>query len=223
MSQQNPLTPQADGYEITLTANPTAQLQVPAGAVSNLTATVVDRSTHRPAENVQVTFSSTVPQARFSAPTARTDHNGRATTRVTFPYPANPTFGGGRVPVLATARNDSDSLQLVFYSQGLRPVQITNLQPGNIIDNESITAGVQAVIYPWPSTEPGNIYTLYWGNNSVQRAFNGSNFPWVVDIAETFTPQGVFTDGNYQVFYELTDNAGNFAECKPVEVTVKKE
>ncbi|XBS69266.1 hypothetical protein ABK905_22875 [Acerihabitans sp. KWT182] len=223
MSQQIPLTHRPDAYKITLIATPTAQPQVPTGAVSHLTATVEDLFTHRPVKDVTVTFSSTVSQAKFSDARVNTDHQGKATTRVMYPHPAQTEYGGGLVPVKASIRDGSDSVLLIFYSEGLRPVYITNLQPGNVLDERSIEAGVQAIVYPWVGTEPGNLYTLYWGDKRVQRAYDGGNFPWVVDIGKIFNPHEVFSNGSYEVFYELSDNVGNVAECKPEKVHVKVE
>jgi len=222
MSQQIPLTDGPDAYEITLTASPKAQPKSASGAVTHLTATVANRFTHRPVPDVSVTFSSSVSQAGFSHPIVQTDHQGKAAATITFPHPAQSEYGGGGlVPIRASIRGGSDSLQLVFYSEGLRLVFVTNVKPGNVINKESIAAGVQAVVYPWPGTEPGNIYTLYWGDNKVQRAYSGDNFPWTVDIDKVFDPKQVFSDGVYAVFYEIRDNVGNVAECKPLDITVR--
>jgi hypothetical protein len=222
MSQPLTENERPNAWQITLTAKPKAQPAQSTGTLSHITAKVENRFTHRPAENVLVTFSSPAARINFSHTSVRTDRQGNATTRLTYPHPATTGYDGGNlIPVCAAIGDELASLTLIFYSESLAPVTITNLHDGHVIDQESIDAGVQAVIYPCADSVPGNIYTLFWGDKRVERAYDGKNFPWVIDIGRVFGAGNVWRNGDYTVFYQLCDNAGNPAESRPLEVSVR--
>ncbi|TKI04851.1 Ig-like domain-containing protein [Martelella alba] len=219
MSQHTEFIDHHDDVQVSLAADPLDQPQSALGTVTRLTATVEDRH-HRPARDVEVKFSTHAAHARFSEHVVRTDHQGKAVTLLTYPYPPQTAPRGGMVTVYARTRCAEDTVKLVFYSEGLTPPRVINLKPGDIIDKESIAAGVQVVVYPWENIKQGNVATLYWGDNFAQRAFDGHNFPWVADIAKIFPGDKVLHDGIYRVFYEAIDNVGNIAESKPITVKV---
>ncbi|WP_413736988.1 Ig-like domain-containing protein [Sodalis sp. RH21] len=206
--------------QITITANPKFQEARPAGVTANITATVRNPRTHQPVAGVQVGFNSSVSQVGFSHTQVTTDRQGIAHTTIT--YPATPGTGGSAtLPISASISGNGASVELILYSSALRPAYITNLAPGNIINDRSIAAGVQAIIYIPDSVLPGNIITLFWGAKSVQRAYNGDNFPWIIDIAEVFDDADILSNGDYLVFYSLSDNVGNTADAKPLEIKVR--
>lgn len=217
MSQQISTSERSDVWQITLTASPAVQPSKSSGAISEITATVKNRHNQRPAEDVLVTFSTTASPVKFSHPTVRTDHRGQASSKITYPYLAI-AGGSGLIPVYAVIGNQRAALTLIFYSEKLPPVIITNIHADHIIDDKSLAAGIQAVVYPWVGIKPGNIATLFWGDESVQRAYDGENFPWVIDIAKAFSQLDLGQNGEYRVFYQASDNADNTAVCKPVEV-----
>ncbi|MEA9390507.1 hypothetical protein SJI19_08130 [Acerihabitans sp. TG2] len=116
--------------------------------------------------------------------------------------------------------NDAVTPNLIANHSHLLPCYITNLAPGHIINDHSIAAGVQVVV-PQPLTGAiGDIFTLYWGQYSVQRAYDGANFPWIIDLAAVFDPAQLFKNGRYVIYYAEMDGAGNVAKSAPQTVTV---
>lgn len=188
---------------------------------SALTAKVWDSSTDEPVPNLPVTFSFGLPYGEPVERSVRTDRFGHAETTIDFNELPGARYMLNRIiPVTAAIAGDSAVLEWVFYNENLLPVYITNLVNGDIIDNHSLAAGVQAVVLPLPDASPGDVYQLFWGDKSIARAYNGTNFPWVVDIKQLFGIHGSLTNGSYRVYYKIIDTAQNTALSQPISIKV---
>ncbi|NDL63679.1 Ig-like domain-containing protein [Acerihabitans arboris] len=206
---------------ISITATP--QFQPWEGALKppTLTARVWDSSTDEPVPNLPVTFSIGLSHDEPIKRSARTDRLGQAKTTIEFDdLPGGKFAHNALIPVTANIAGDCAALDLFFYNKELFPIYITNLVNGNIIDEHSAAAGVQAIILPLAESIPGYVYQLFWGSKSVERAYNGVNFPWVVDIQQLFGNQGSLTNGSYRVYYKVMDNAANKVFSQPVDIKV---
>lgn len=209
--------------QVSLTANPQTQPSVSSGVASHITATVVKCANHQPVVNELVVFSTTAPWVTFSTTSAKTDRHGRASTTISYPVPGAPCrSGGGTIPIAAKIQGAAAHLDVIIYSPHLLPFRITNLAPGNIINDRAIAAGIQ-VIVPQPLTgKIGDIFTFHWGNHSVQRAYDGTNFPWVIDLSAVFDPDVIYKNGKYLIYYAEMDGAGNESDAAPLDLMVKR-
>lgn len=125
-----------------------------------------------------------------------------------------------RITLSANSPDDAASPDLIACHSHLLPFYITNLAPGHIINDHSIAAGVQVVV-PQPLTGAiGDIFTLHWGQYSVQRAYDGVNFPWIINLEAVFDPAQLFKNGRYVIYYAEMDGVGNVAKSAPQTVTV---
>ncbi|MGE4723111.1 Ig-like domain-containing protein [Yersinia enterocolitica] len=208
--------------QITLTGAPQFQSLGGQAADARITAVVIDDETGEPCSNVTVSFKTASQHVHFSKDSQRTDSEGRATVAVHF-WQSESDYRQSAiqcVTITASVNSDYDFINLFFYSDELRPAYITNLAEGNVLTGESIASGIQVIISLSPDSDPGDIYRLFWGKETVERAYDGSNFPWIVNISEIFPYSSIFSEGDYPVYYKIINSAENSVYSKPVIVKV---
>ena len=125
-----------------------------------------------------------------------------------------------RIALSAANPNGAANPGQITKHNPLPAFYITNLAPGHSITDRSIAAGVQVVVPQPPTGAIGDIFTLYWGQYAVQRAYDGTNFPWVIDPPVVFDPALLLKNGRYIIYYAEMDGAGNVAKSAPQTVTV---
>ncbi|TKI04852.1 hypothetical protein [Martelella alba] len=90
---------------------------------------------------------------------------------------------------------------------------VTNA-PGNVITQNSINAGIQAILRIPADTQYGDLVEFHWGDLQLQRAYTTADFPnytWVINIIDALPQQQALVNGTYNVYYTITDYVGNTA------------
>jgi len=189
-------------------------------AMSVITAVVADTSTTppTPTPDVEVTFAST--GGELSSTTGTTDAQGEATTTLVV-------SDGVASVVTITATTASDIVgktALVFANNPLEVVNVLNQSDADnhTLDQYDIDFGVTAIIPYFEGATGGNIVTFYWGTHTLQFEIANpfSDLPKAINVSADM-PAETLSDGAYQIFYTVRDNAGNMAASEGVTVNVK--
>lgn len=120
--------------------------------------------------------------------------------------------------VLATVTLD------VGFSDTALAAPIVPQATDGIIDAKTLTQAVQAMVLAHTAdARTGDIYRFYWGTTVqvLSRIYTGTNFPWVIDVGASIGDATAFSDGVYEVYYTITDTAGNVRYSPPLMITVR--
>jgi hypothetical protein len=117
--------------------------------------------------------------------------------------------------IIKAAVKDGPSAELSvgFSTADLSAPSIPEAGSDHELDAEQTAGLVQAVIKRHSDAEIGDIYSLFWGNNTAERADDGTaaTFPWVMDVKKTFSASDVLADGEYGIYYTILDTSGNLS------------
>lgn len=186
----------------------------------NLTAKVFDSETGAAAQGMTVnwTIASTTTTATLGNTSSTTSAAGYAANTVTCDVKAG-------VTVTATLDADnkvSSSLDVGFYSSELTAPVVPQAKNG-ILTEKEVNSTVQAMIVRHTDDPAvGDLYNFYWGRNAISRFDDGTSdtFPWVINIKNDFMATEVLADGDYTVYYTVTDLAQNVSYSVPLAITV---
>ncbi|WP_277973317.1 hypothetical protein [Pantoea agglomerans] len=190
------------------------------GKTLNLTAKVFDSESGKGAEgmNVKWTIAPATTSATLGKTSVRTSAAG---------YAANTVACEVKAAVTVTATLDDGSgasatLEVGFYSSELVAPDVPQAKNG-ILTEKEVKSTVQArVMRHTDDPAAGDLYNFYWGKNSISRFDDGTSetFPWVINIKNDFTATEVLADGDYTVYYTVTDLAQNVSYSVPKSITV---
>ncbi|EPY7113966.1 hypothetical protein ACXEHT_004840 [Klebsiella variicola] len=203
----------------TITLSSDAPVVAP-GKSLNLSAKVFDSDTGAAAQGMKVNWTiapSTTP-ATLGSTTSTTSATG---------YAANTVACDVKAAVTVTATLDDGSgtsatLDVGFYSSELVAPVVPQAKNG-ILTEKEVNGTVQAmVVRHTDDPAVGDLYDFYWGRNAISRFDDGTNetFPWVINIKNGFTAAEVLADGDYTVYYTVTDLAQNVSYSVPLAITV---
>lgn len=193
----------------TLNVAPSTSLIDNLGGSIELTATVLDFTTGKPVQNVEVDWSVDAGglYVALSAATSTTDEKGEAKCIATCAGQGVLGSITAKIGVLTAA-----SCNVFFSAPTVPAVSVLNANDDHSLDAAEIALGVEAYI-PDPNKGPyegGDSITLYWGKgsqvvDSKQFPLSGTTqFPIPVDISALFNPDCLL-NGDYDVFYVFTD------------------
>lgn len=190
------------------------------GKTLNLTAKVSDSLSGKGVEGMNVNW--TIAPATTSA----TLGNKSVTTSAAG-YAANTVVCELKAAVTVTATLDDSSgasatLDVGFYSSELIAPVVPQAKNG-ILTEKEVNGTVQAmVVRHTDDPAVGDLYNFYWGRNAISRFDDGTSdtFPWVINIKKDFTATEVLADGDYTVYYTVTDLAQNVSYSVPNRITV---
>ncbi|MCP2006252.1 UNVERIFIED_ORG: hypothetical protein J2Y78_004906 [Buttiauxella agrestis ATCC 33320] len=111
--------------------------------------------------------------------------------------------------------------QARFYDSSIKFPTVTNAMDDHALDEYEIAAGVQMIVPVYHNVNVGDYLTYYWGSefhasHSIEEL---SDLPLTLDVNNQFPPS-CLVDGDYEVFYQYLDEAGNANVSKPWAVTV---
>jgi hypothetical protein len=204
-------------YKITLSSD--APVVAP-GKTLSLNAKVSDSESGKAAEgmNINWTIAPATTTATLGSTTSTTSAAGYAPNTVTCEVKAG-------VTVTATLDNGdgiSASLKVGFYSSTLT-VPVVPQASNGILTEKEVHGTVQAmVVRHTDDPAVGDLYDFYWGRNAISRFDDGTSdtFPWVINIKNDLTATEVLADGDYTVYYTVTDLAQNVSYSVPLAITV---
>lgn len=209
-----------DTYTLTLTSSKPVAL--PSGTIP---LTVILLSDSGPVAQAKLDWnvSPDGTGASFTHPTTTTSQDGVATNILTCTNAEAMTVTVTYNDPASKAVLATNTLDVGFSSTDLTlPVvpQATN----NIIDEKTLTQPVQAMVVAHTAdAQIGDIYRFHWGTTtqSLSRLYTSTNFPWVIDVGASIGDSTAFTDGVYEVYYTITDTAGNERYSPPLMITVQ--
>ncbi|HCR1911710.1 TPA: hypothetical protein ONC18_004473 [Enterobacter kobei] len=190
------------------------------GKTLNLTAKVFDSESGNGTSGMNVKW--TIAPATTSATLGK-----QSVTTSAAGYAANTVACDVKAAVTVTATLDDDSgtsatLDVGFYSSELVAPVVPQAKNG-ILTEKEVNGTVQAmVVRHTDDPAVGDLYDFYWGRNAISRFDDGTNetFPWVINIKNDFTATEVLADGDYTVYYTVTDLAQNVSYSFPLAITV---
>ncbi len=212
-------------HQITLKAEPFAPMPSPAGGTAVITATVTDAA-GEPLADIEVSFRTGVPYARFNAAAGMTDDRGQTRVSLTFPSPdAIDHSGAGVIPVTAASAQGSTTLLINFHDPFLKPVRILNAQKDEKtgitrIGNLAISLGVQAGVYFPDTLADGDKATFYWGKHSTRKTCAKGEYIWVVEPEKLFPAEQVLRPGEYRIWYSIENASGEVTGSEPVDIVI---
>ncbi|MCP2124406.1 UNVERIFIED_ORG: hypothetical protein J2Y93_004564 [Pantoea agglomerans] len=190
------------------------------GETLNLTAKVYDSESGKGGEGMTVkwTIASATTPATLGKNSTTTSATGYAANTVTCDVKGAVTVTG----TLDDGNGASATLEVGFYSSDLVAPVVPQAKNG-ILTEKEVKSTVQAMVVRH-TDDPviGDLYNFYWGNNSISRFDDGTSdtFPWVINIKNDFTVTEVLADGDYTVYYTVTDPAKNLSYSVPNPITV---
>lgn len=190
------------------------------GETLKLTAKVFNSDSGEAAEGMTVKWSigPTTTTATLGSETSLTSSTG---------YASNTVDCDVKSAVVVTVTVDDggdaiDSISIGFYSSDLAAPIVPQAKNG-ILTEKEVNGTVQAMVVRH-TDDPvvGDLYDFYWGKNSISRYDDGTSdtFPWIVNIKNDFSATEVLSDGDYTVYYTITDLAQNVSYSKPQAITV---
>ncbi len=205
---------------------PQVALADPAGQNVAILANVTDSVSGQPVAGVIVSFSTTIPYATFSSPTASTNAQGQAEVTLFYPILPPPGLSGAAVvPVTATIAGDSTTTFINFYNMGLTPIYLTNSTTSGeltFLSGAAISSGIQARITFPQNISYGDLITFFWESQSLQMFYTGGPLVWIIDINSAFNPTQALAQGDYIVWYFIQDILGNSSGSQPLFVRVSE-
>ncbi|MFP1738481.1 hypothetical protein [Lonsdalea quercina] len=191
------------------------------GSTLNLTAKVFNSDTGAAAQGMTVKWSITGPTnttAALGSETSITSSTGFASNTV-----ACDNKGAVLIHVTVDDGGDEfDDIQVGFYSSDLTAPIVPQAKNG-ILTEKEVNGTVQAMVLRH-TDDPvaGDLYDFYWGKHSISRFDDGTSdtFPWIVNIKNDFSATEVLADGDYAVYYTITDLAQNISYSQPQKITV---
>ncbi len=221
---------------VTLTVTPNAYPTVPittpptAAPTLLLTALVVNEL-GEPQPNVTVTFSTP-----FEAPYPLFTPNPDTAITNMFGIAAGPdanygaSFFGRVLQITASIDDDSDTVSIPIFTTGSPTTHVSNASDG-VIDQYDINAGIQATIPLQAGLTAGNVVRFFWGSRILERTLEYNEagqlvgLPWIINIKTTFPTASVLSNGQYRVFYAITDDynfeTSNTRTSAPRTITVQ--
>lgn len=186
----------------------------------NLSAKVLDSDTGNPLPNVKVNWS-------IAPSTSAAKLGETSSTTSAAGYAANSVSCEVKAGVIITATLDdgsgeSASLNVGFYSSELVAPVVPQAKNG-ILTEKEVSNTVQAMVTRHTDDPAvGDLYNFYWGNSSISRFDDGTSetFPWIINIKHDFTATEVLADGDYTVYYTVTDLSNNVSYSVPQAITV---
>lgn len=164
------------------------------------------------------TFHSSSTQTKLGEKTSTTSAEGYAENTVTSPVEASVII----TATLDDGSNMSTTLNVGFYSSKLNAPKVPQAHNG-ILTEKDIKGLVQAMVERHTDDpSPGDYYNFYWGRDFISRIDDGTSetFPWVINVKNIFTEAEVLADGNYTIYYTVTDLARNVSYSQPLAITV---
>lgn len=185
-----------------------------------LSAKVFDIDTGKGVEGVKVNWAigPSTTKATLGDVISTTSAEGYAANTVTCPEKAAVTVS----VTLDDGTDISAKLDVGFYSDELR-VPVVPQAPNGILTEKEVASMVQAmVLRHTDDPTPGDYYSFHWGNNAISRIDDGTSdtFPWIINVKNDFAVTEVLADGNYTVYYTVTDLAQNVSYSAPLAITV---
>lgn len=190
------------------------------GKTLNLSAKVLYSETGAAAQGMKVnwTIAPSTTTATFGNTSSTTSAAGYAPNTVTCDVKAAVTVTG----TLDNGTGVSATLDVGFYSSALVAPVVPQARNG-ILTEKEVNGTVQAmVVRHTDAPAVGDLYNFYWGKNVISRFDDGTSdtFPWVINIKNDFTATEVLADGDYTVYYTITNQAQSVSYSVPVAITV---
>ncbi|MFP1722613.1 hypothetical protein ACLEEB_05530 [Lonsdalea quercina] len=191
------------------------------GTTLNLTAKVFNSETGVGAQGMTVKWTIIGPEhttATLGSATSLTSATGFASNTLDC------EIKGGVIVQASVddADKDTKSLQVGFYSDDLSAPIVPQAKNG-ILTEKEVNGTVQAMVLRH-TDDPvaGDLYNFYWGKNAISRFDDGTSdtFPWIINIKNDFSATEVLSDGDYTVYYTITDLAQNITYSQPLAITV---
>jgi hypothetical protein len=190
------------------------------GETINLVAKVFDADNGKLKEGVKInwTFQSSSTTTKLGEKTSTTSAEGYAENTVT-------SFDKASVIITATlddGSNMSTTLNVGFYSSELNAPTVPQAKNG-ILNEKDVKGLVQAmVLRHTDDPSSGDYYNFYWGKDYISRVDDGTSytFPWIINVKNVFAETEVLADGNYTIYYTVTDLARNVSYSQPLAITV---
>lgn len=161
-----------------------------------------------------VTVNWTSTGGKLNAATSTTDANGIAQISV--------TATSGTVVVTAQTGLSSLNKTITTYTPLAAPIVINASSDDNYtLDHYDISFGVQAEIPFYNNVELGQTVEFFWGDiDNISFIITETEHPpFVIDVTKALSPD-CLKDGAYNVYYVVTDPAGNSTKSSTLNITV---
>jgi hypothetical protein len=161
-----------------------------------------------------VVVNWTVTGGKLSAATSNTDANGIAQISVT----------ASASTVVVTAQTGLSSLNktITTYAPLEAPIVVNASSDDDFtLDHYDISFGVQAEIPFYNNVALGQTVEFFWGDiDNISFIITDSEHPpFVIDVTNALSPD-CLKDGAYDVYYVVTDQAGNSTKSSTLNITV---
>lgn len=146
--------------------------------------------------------------------TSDTDDSGIANVTVTSP-------ASGVLAVTATVGTSSVPAVVRYYDASLPQPFVPNGMD-NELDQYDLAEDVQVIINEYANAALGDIVIFHWDeihSYTVEITDLETDFPISLNVTANFPP-ACLADGDYELFYEHTDIAGNIDVSTPLDVSV---
>lgn len=132
---------------------------------------------------------------------------------------ANPGVDFYQVYIETTATESIG--QARFYDSNIKYPTVTNAMDDHALNEYEIATGVQMIVPAYHNVAVGDYLTYYWddefhASHSIEAI---TDLPLTLDVNTQFPPS-CLVDGNYEVFYQYLDEAGNANVSAPWTLTV---
>lgn len=171
------------------------------------------------ASGVAVTWAISAGTGKLDVTTSTTDVTGVATAKIT-------ASAAGLLSVKATTADDTTGKTISIYAGLPLPAPVitgASYEDNYTLDYYDLQLGVQLTIPFYPNAKAGDTVTFFWGDvysHSFTLSDPSQQLPYVVDVT-TECPPDCLIDGEYQVYYSVTDSAGNASYSSGVALTIR--
>lgn len=154
---------------------------------------------------------------KLSDTVTKTDESGLATTVLSASSP-------GIITVIATTEDDQDGESItIIASEPLTAPHVLNANEDNgyTLDHYAIDFGVSAIVPHYSNAQSGSSVEFHWGEHSLQFELDNPNtdLPRDINVSKDMPPEAL-SDGVYNVYYTVTDQADNTSISSAANITV---
>jgi len=180
---------------------------------SKLSATVV---TQEPLTMAEVPVQWSVTGGKLKEATTMTDENGVAHNFVTA------VEGATLITVTAATDDYSMDKTISTYKALSAPIVLNASEDDNYtLDHYDINFGVQAEIPIYSGVELNQTVKFFWDDIDEVSFFITEDVhpPFIIDVTNDLLPD-CLNDGTYNIYYEVSDPAGNSTKSSILNITV---
>lgn len=190
------------------------------GKTLNLSAKVFDGDTGAAVQGMTVNWAigPSTTTATLGDTSSTTSAAGYAVNTVTCNVKAGVTV----TAMLDDGSGATATLDVGFYSSTLAAPVVPQAIDGTLTEKQ-INGTVQAMVKRHTDNPAeGDLYAFYWGRSVISRFDDSTSdtFPWIINIKNDFLATEVLADGDYSVYYTITDPAQNVSYSVPLAITV---